>query len=137
MKNLKIDHLNISVKDLDKTTLWYERVFGFKAVEQGVRQGIRWKIIRNGDTMLCLNEHKSKKMFSQAEEDVKNINLINHFSLRINSSDEWQAVMDKEDLEYSYTSPTQYPHSTSWYVFDPNGIEIEVTHWKNDEISFS
>ena len=137
MENLKIDHVNISVKNLRTTVDWYKKIFNFKTVEQGIRQGRKWEIIRNGDSMLCLNEWSNKKSFRESEEDLKGVNLINHFSLRINNESKWKKIMSREDLEYSYESPTYYPHSTSWYILDPNGIEIEVTLWKNDHICFN
>ena len=29
-----------------------------------------------------------------------------------------------------------YPHSRSWYVYDPTGYEIEVVSWKGDRVAF-
>ncbi|MBK9974810.1 MAG: VOC family protein [Planctomycetes bacterium] len=34
-----LDHINLSVASFAKTAQWYERVFGFYVVEQGLREG--------------------------------------------------------------------------------------------------
>ena len=30
-----------------------------------------------------------------------------------------------------------WPHSTSWYIRDPTGYQIEVVYWHHDEIRFA
>jgi catechol 2,3-dioxygenase-like lactoylglutathione lyase family enzyme len=34
-----LDHLNLSVNNFDETVEWYNKIFGFKLVEQGVQDG--------------------------------------------------------------------------------------------------
>ena len=54
------DHLNLTVRDLDESVAWYRRIFRFALVEQGVREGVRWGILRSedgrGSAMLCIYE---------------------------------------------------------------------------------
>ena len=61
MKQIKfIDHLNMTVRNLDESLDWYARVFGFEWVESGEREGVRWAIIRSGEAMLCLYEYPDR-----------------------------------------------------------------------------
>ncbi len=52
----------------------------------------------------------------------------------------WNLFSEQKVREYNldafYSSPIPYPHSTSWYVKDPTGNEIEVAIWQNNEVKF-
>ena len=39
-----LDHLNLTVKNLDETVNWYDRVFGFKVVDGAVEENVSWKL---------------------------------------------------------------------------------------------
>lgn len=123
---LKIDHVNMSVADLDESVQWYGKVFGFEAVESGRNQaGIRWAIVANNDSMICMWEHKKKQMAERNYE--QSYHLINHFGLRVSNADEWRTVVRENDLKLYYGGEIEYPHSRSWYIHDPSGHEIEVS----------
>ena len=51
-------------------------------------------------------------------------------------SRDWEEVIEREGLEVLYGGPVHWPHSTSWYVQDPTGWEIEVALWNDDVITF-
>lgn len=59
-----------------------------------------------------------------------------HFGLRITDADEWLETVDREGLEVLYGGEVAWPHSTSWYLTDPTGYEIEVALWDRDRIAF-
>ena len=62
---------------------------------------------------------------------------INHFGFRITDKKEWVERIKKYDLSILFGGPIQYPHSTSWYLEDPSGHEIEVSYTENDSMVFS
>ncbi len=129
-----IDHVNMTVQDLAESVAWYGRVFGFRPVEHGVMDyGAKWVILRSGDSMMCLYEHPDRAAPGMNALATNGIHGVKHFGFRVADRDAWIETMKREAIE----SPAiQNPRSTSWYVYDPTGHEIEVACWKGDEVSF-
>jgi catechol 2,3-dioxygenase-like lactoylglutathione lyase family enzyme len=131
------DHLNLTVRDLAETAAWYGRIFRFAAVEEGVREGIRWMILRSsgghGGAMLCLYERPGYEGADPELLGRRRLHGIRHFGLRIEDERGWRELLRREGLPYEETT---WPHSTSWYVTDPTGYEIEVAHWKEGRVRF-
>ncbi len=122
-----LDHLNLYVADLEATIAWYQRVFGFVVVESGFSRA-PFAILRAGDAMLCLY---------QGEEHRGPGGGFNHFALRIADREVWIRTMAEQNIQVSYgTGEITYPFSSSWYVDDPSGYQIEVVAWKEDRIQF-
>ena len=44
----QLDHLNLTVSDLDATEAFYADLFGFRVVEHGSQGGQRWAVLRRG-----------------------------------------------------------------------------------------
>lgn len=128
---LKLDHINMTVTDLEESVQWYATVFGFEKVEHGVTPDQRpWAIIRNGDSMLCL--------YQPAHLDAKTDSAIRiaHFGLRIGDKQEWLRKILSQRLEIGYGGVITYPFSESWYVEDPSGHEIEVSYCAGGPLRF-
>ena len=51
-----LDHLNLSVQNFEETVHWYNKIFSFNLVEQGIQDGMPWGVIRCNDAMLCIYE---------------------------------------------------------------------------------
>ena len=135
MRVKQLDHLNISVSVFDETADWYARVFGFEVVEDQVdADGIRWGVIRSGDAMLCIYEHPD---LESVKPRTRGIHGINHFALRITDREEWERILESEQLELNWGGEVRWPHSTAWYVSDPTGYEIEVALWDGDKVAFA
>jgi len=131
------DHLNLTVRDFEESVAWYRRLFRFELVEEGFREGIRWGILRSrggrGGAMLCIYERPD---FGNADPDRLGglrIHGVRHFGLRIDDEAAWRALVEREKIP---AEEACWPHSTSWYVNDPTGYEIEVAHWKDGRIAF-
>ncbi len=115
MKVLGLDHINLSIHDLDKSVSFYKNLFGFEIKEEGISHGERWAIIGISNVvLLALYETKEKQ----------NYGSFHHFGLAVDHFDEFLARAKvqnvKVDLLYDY------PRSKSAYVTDPDGIEIEI-----------
>ena len=124
-----LDHLNLSVADLDESIAWYERVFSFKVVEEDVQDGIRWAIVRSGEALLCLYEHPERRHLDRFELGDEGLHGMAHFGLRITDETEWLDTVEREGLEILYDGVIRWPHSKAWYLKDPTGYEIEVALW--------
>lgn len=132
-----LDHLNLSVADLERTIDWYGRVFGFAVVERGVQEdGSPWAILRGGDALLCVYEHTELVFLNRHVRKDRGLHGINHFGLRITDRIAWEATIKRESVQVEYGGAIQYPHSLSWYVCDPTGYGIEVALWDDDRVAF-
>jgi catechol-2,3-dioxygenase len=128
-----LDHLNMSVADLAAAREWYARVFGFEAVEEGVHEGRPWAILKSGEALLCLYEHKERRA---PDPEVHGHHGLSHFGLRITDRKAWDDTVRRERVEVLYGGAVRWPHSTAWYVQDPTGNEIEVALWDRDRVAF-
>ena len=137
MTEIKLDHIKLTIDDLDETIEWYGRVFGFEVVERDVQDGVPWAVLRVEDAMLCVYEHPERTKLDRFELQDRGIHGMNHFSLRIEDESNWQKVVDAESLEILYGGIVTWPHSRSWYIKDPTGNEIEVTSWADGKPDFS
>jgi catechol 2,3-dioxygenase-like lactoylglutathione lyase family enzyme len=137
MQTVRLDHLNLSVRDLDETIGWYGRVFGFAPVEEGTWDGVRWAILRSdagkGDALLCVYHHPEYAHLGNDDLAQRRLHGIRHPGFRITDERRWLETVEREGLE---VEEIVYPHSRSWYVYDPTGYEIEVACWKGDRITF-
>lgn len=127
-----LDHLNLSVTNLDESLNWYNRIFGFERVEGGLYEGEPWAIIRRGDSMLALYQDPTLK----APDSVKGAHRLYHFGLKVSDRAAWEEILAREKPQITMDA-TRRPHSVSWYVLDPTGYEIEVTAWDKDRVSFA
>ncbi len=133
MQVKQLDHINLSVASFAQTAQWYERVFGFQVVEQGIRQGCPWGILRAGEAMLCIYEHADRSFEDSEQLGKRGLHGVAHLGFRITDRKAWLQTVQAEKLDTYYW---RYPHSESWYVHDPTGWEIEVALWDGDEVRF-
>ncbi len=129
----QLDHLNLSVSNLEQSLRWYKDIFGFEVVERAIQDGVPWAIIRAGEAMLCIYEQPDKVFVDRRNREIQG---MNHFALRITDKQQWLEIVQHNELEILYGEQTDWTHSTSWYVRDPTGYEIEVALWKHDTINF-
>jgi catechol 2,3-dioxygenase-like lactoylglutathione lyase family enzyme len=137
MERIKLDHVNLTVDDLDATIGWYGRVFGFEVVERDVQDGVPWAVLHIDDAMLCIYEYPEREHPDRFELEKRGLHGMNHFSLRIEDEKRWQEVVERESLDVLYGGIIEWPHSRSWYIKDPTGNEIEVTRWRGGAPDFA
>ena len=136
MKIKQLDHLNMTVSNLEESLDWYQKVFGFEKVEEGVRNDAPWAIIKSGEALLCVYEDASRLPPQQFLKRGGERHTIYHFGFRVTDRDEWLDKVSRFKLQLEYGGETDYPYSKSWYVFDPTGYGIEVVLWNEDRIAF-
>jgi catechol 2,3-dioxygenase-like lactoylglutathione lyase family enzyme len=137
MKIKHLDHINMTVHNFKASADWYQRVFGFEIVEEGVQDGRPWGIIKSGEAMLCMYESPSRSFDNRFELAENGRHGVSHFAFRIQDRKAWTDTVAEQKLEILYDGEVVWPGSTSWYLADPTGYEIEVALWKNDTISLA
>lgn len=128
----KIDHINMAIRELTESAEWYQKVFGFTVAEIGLSSyGTPYQILQLNDFSLC--QYEMPKHKSAAEDDHGIYLGIYHFGLRVSDPDTWKKKIQQLELKI-HLGPIAYPHSTSWYLYDPSGHEIEVSYAPNGTI---
>jgi len=132
-----LDHLNMTVSNLQESIDWYAKVFGFEVVERGFRApNTPWAILRSGESMLCLYEHADRVAPFHFLKDEGSRHTVYHFAFRITDREKWLETVEENQLSLEFGGVNEYSHSTSWYVTDPTGYSIEVVLWTKDTIGF-
>ena len=121
----KIDHVNLTVRNLEESVEWYKKIFGFEKLESGISEiGKKWAIVGFEDSMIAMSEHAQR---SPAIKLAGDAHRIYHFGLRIPDANEWRLKVRLNNLKLKYGGEVEYPFSRSWYIQDPSGHEIEVS----------
>jgi catechol 2,3-dioxygenase len=132
----QVDHLNLTVRNLEQSLTFYRELFGFRVVERGRRDDdVPWAIARSGEAMLCLYEFPELPTGpSFPERPVQQ--GMSHFALRISNGPDFLALLGQRGIPLLFDGPVQWPHSTSLYIVDPTGHHVEVVCWNDDTIAF-
>ena len=119
-----IDHVNLSVRDLDKSIDFYSRLLGIDIKERGEGNGVRWCILGGRDRFyVCFFE------IPKGEPYKPNDNHINHVGFVVDDIDETIRRIRQLRLRVLFNdAPVEWPRSKSAYVNDPDGIMIEFTN---------
>ncbi len=136
MSVTQLDHLNLSVNNFKETVEWYQNVFGFILVEEGIQDEKPWGVIQKISALLCIYEQQDLVLLDRFESAEKSIHYLAHFGLRIDNQQEWEETIKREKIDIMYDGPIRWPKSLSWYIKDPTGWEIEVALWDNNQIQF-
>jgi catechol 2,3-dioxygenase-like lactoylglutathione lyase family enzyme len=116
---------------------FYSELFGFSTVEEGSsKDPYPWAIVRSGSAMLCLYQHPKLEISPRFPEPPSN-QEVRHFAFRIQDGARFERLCEQQGVPLLFGGPVRWPHSTSYYIQDPSGHQIEVVHWDNDEIAFS
>lgn len=122
MLNIKgIDHINMMVKNLEESKLFYKKLFGMKVLEEGVskKSAKQYLIIGIPNVIsLCLYEQEVISFENQS---------ISHFGLNIKNFEETKDILEKEGIEIHYGGIIDWEKSQSIYISDPSGHEIELS----------
>ena len=133
-----LDHLNLTVRDLAESLRFYSDLFGFEPVERfdpTSGDPYPWVIVRSGEAMLCLYEHPNLATAPRYPE-APIVQEVRHFALRIRDGAAFARLVQERRLPLVFGEPIRWPHSTSYYIEDPTGHQIEVVAWDDDTICF-
>jgi lactoylglutathione lyase len=119
----RIDHVNLSVRDLDKSIHFYSSLLGIDVKERGEGQGVRWCIL--GD------HNRFYVCFFEVPQGVFRPNdiHINHVGFVVDDIEETVQRIHELGLKLLFNdTPVDWPRSKSAYITDPDGIMIEFTN---------
>lgn len=132
---IRLDHINLTTRNLRESMEWYEKLFGFSFKEGNVNDPKEpWAIIGRDDTMLCLYEDKNLRPASETGEGP--FHRVYHFGIRVSDQREWEKRIEETGVTVLYGGAYRYPHSLSWYILDPSGHEIEVSYAGDAPLKF-
>ena len=117
--NLKvngIDHLNMEVVNLNETVEFYNKLFGFKVIKEQPEENS--KIIGNEKVKLCLYERGDFHGYTKKG--------FHHFGLHIENFEDVMQKCREMEIEIYYGGPLKWEKSSSIYIKDLNGYEIEL-----------
>jgi len=120
-----IDHLNITVSDLQASIDFYRRLFGFEIAED-CRGDARPYVIMGKSGVGWLALH------AQLNEGSLAGGRINHWGFVVDDFDGLPERLESVGVQPLYMDRwpdgvVEYPRSRSLYVADPDGNEIELT----------
>jgi catechol 2,3-dioxygenase-like lactoylglutathione lyase family enzyme len=120
-----IDHINLTVSNLEHSLTFYQRTFGLEVREDGRDRERPFVIVgRAGAGYLALHE--------RAVDGGPVGGHINHWGFVVDDFDGTIARLDDLGVPVLYRDNgadgiIDYPRSRSVYVADPDGTEIELT----------
>lgn len=126
MKNMKIHHIAISVKDSEKTAKFYKENFEFQEINRFTKPG--WDgsaiVLESNDLQLEIFQFQNP---IEKKDDLSNLKVIGlkHIGIQVESVNEkYKELKDKGvDIDEPVRGTT-----CAWFCFlrDPDGIPIEL-----------
>lgn len=120
-----IDHINLSVADLERAMDFYETVFGFRLAEDGRSRTEAPFVILSagGRAYLALHENPDTGKPSKP--------FVNHWGFVVGDLDWVRERIEALDVpiqdgDSATGGIRRWAHSRSIYVYDPDGHEIEL-----------
>jgi catechol 2,3-dioxygenase-like lactoylglutathione lyase family enzyme len=120
-----IDHVALSVRDVERSAQWYIDVLGFERRHEGMWDGIP-VFIGKGTTSLALFPVRSgERSTSAARGDVRML----HLALRANRPNflAAQEELKRRGIKFEFSD---HEISHSIYFRDPDGHELEITTYE-------
>lgn len=117
LKTTGIDHVNLQVLNLEESCRFWNKLLGFKELEDIPDQN--GKIIGTKEAKLALYEN--------VEMEIKEKEGFSHVSFHIENFEDIEEVCVELGLKIKYSGTVQWPKSRSIYINDPNGYEVELS----------
>ena len=115
LKATSMDHVNMTVKNLEESVKFYKNLFGFEIKKEQPED--KSKIIGNENIKLCLYE----------DPEMSPEGGIAHFGFNIENFEEIIDKCKSSGVEVLYGGPVQFEKSKSVYIKDPSGYDIELS----------
>lgn len=124
---MRLEHVNLTVRNIDTSFQFYEALFGFKKRWEGTATGevgtVRAVHAGNEHTYLALFEAE-REGHSQADYGVAG---VNHIGFEVEDLELYRKRLD--ELGSSIHLEADYDPGKRIYFFDPDGIEIELVEY--------
>lgn len=120
-----IDHVALSVRDVERAAQWYIEVLGFKRLHEGMWDGVP-VFIGKGTTALALFPVRSdSRSTSSGPADVRML----HLAMRANRKNfiAAQEELKRRGIKFEFQD---HEISHSIYFRDPDGHQLEITTYE-------
>ena len=111
----RIDHINMTVKNLDESVNFYCDLFGFTVLKEQPEE--ESKIIGDENIKLCLYER----------DDAGDRQGIAHFGFNVSDFPAAVKFCEENGIRILYNGALEWEKSRSLYIEDPNGYHIELS----------
>ncbi len=119
-----VTHVSFSVRDLETSHEWYQRVLGLKTlVPPFEREHYKETILAAGNTGICLQQHfdNSRDEFSEHRTG------LDHLALRVESEEEYKAWLAHfDELGIQYWTQEERGFGPMVVFRDPDNIQLEL-----------
>lgn len=121
-----LDHVALSVADLERSRKFYEEVFGFKVSPREYQKpGVEY-FLDCGPSLIGLIQGDPKGDKHELQDGGLG---GNHFSFRVHTRDFDAAVEELKTRKVMITFQKKREKSWSVYFLDPDGNKLEMTAW--------
>ena len=125
-----LSHVSLSVRDRDASRAWYEKVLGFRMLEESNEDAYdEWILLhRETGVVLCLQQHKANR----GEEFDPSRTGGDHVGFKVPSRaelDQWERWFDK--LGVAYTPPVDRAYGSVLCFRDPDRFQLELFYREN------
>ena len=121
-----LDHVALSVENLERSKKFYTEVLGFKvSPRENQKPGVEY-FLDCGPSLVGLIQGDSKGDKHELQDGGLG---GNHFSFRVHTRDFDSAVETLKSLNVTITFEKKREKSWSVYFLDPDGNKLEMTSW--------
>lgn len=128
---MKLEHANITVKDIDDSLAFYSALFDFKVRWKGKVPGEHQPTVRAihiGDDDMYLALFEAEKP-GQASVDYT-ASGINHIGFVVDDIEPYRQRLTELGIDIHFEP--SYDPGNRIYFYDPDGVEIELVAYSDD-----
>lgn len=123
MAEVRLEHANVTVSDLDRTTQMLADIFGWRVRWRGASKSEGESVhVGGAESYIALYQEPQRKV--SAEDSYTTIGGLNHLAVVVDDLDAVEARV--KAAGYVPNSHQDYEPGTRFYFDDHDGIEYEV-----------